>query len=219
MRRKLHVRAWCVLLYSALFLQGCSRTEPAPALSPWSEQVEAIERAVGGQNSGYQLAQISIFPQRPVVPLVPGGPVALKLYFLFVKPKASQSAGENVPGYDAREVKYDDHLLATTLKVNDFRRSIKDEIVADGVRSIRVGPQDALKATQADGEAFMGAQAGNDNMLFYLFRPTNPPEELHAPIAWRIVYLRKGKSLFFLVDAQTGAILKREIEEESASSK
>ena len=205
-------------LLLATLLSGCSRQEPPPpVLSTWAEQAAAAERAVRAEGADFGLVDAGASPAREKQG-TPGEPIELRVYLFFASPKASQQEGESQPRYDARLVKFDDHRLATTLKVEDARRSVKDEINPAGLSAVRVGPQDVLRATLSEGEAYMGEPVDRGNILLNLLRASAVPPELKTPVVWDITFLReKDKYLSILVDAQSGTILKREIIESKSA--
>ena len=207
--------AWPAAFLLAALLAGCSRAEPEPppVLSTWAEQAAAAERAVQGKGQNFMLVDAGALPVRDKAG-APGEPIELKVYIFFIGPEASQREGEREPRYDARLVKFNDHRLATTLKVEDVRRARKDEVNPAGLGGVRFGPQDVLKATLSEGEAYMGKPVDRGNITINLLRTSSVPPEIKAPAVWDITYYSEsGKYLTILVDAQTGAVLKRTVEE------
>jgi hypothetical protein len=212
-RRSKRVELPAGVKYAALLLllslTSCSRSQPPPPVfSPWSEQVAAAERAVQEKGGDLMLVNAGALPLRDK-PSSRDEPIELGVYIFFASPKASQQADENKPRYDALMVKYNDYHLATTFRSEDARRAIEDDKNPAGLRVVRVGPQDVLKTTRAEGEAYMGEPVNRGNILLNLLRVSDIPSDIKSQAVWRISYLREKGSLDFWVDAQTGEILKR----------
>ena len=216
MRSSFRLRAMTTMRLAAFLLAplvtGCSRAaepEPPPVLSTWAEQAAAAERAVEGKGQEFVLVGIAAQPVDDKG--AAGEPLELRVYLFFAGRKESQLADENVPQHDGRMIIFNDHRLATTLKVEEIRRSVKDEPLPGGLGAVRVGPQDVLKTTRSEGEAYMGKPVDRGNILLRLARPSAIPSDLTAPFVWYITYYRqRDESLGFMIDPQTGTVLKRE---------
>jgi hypothetical protein len=89
-------------------------------------------------------------------------------------------------------------------------------------RSIRFSPHDVLLLTLEEGQAFLDRSVDCNNLrlgLLGMWRTGSSEEEaealwasspeLNAHALWEIRYSRGNSDLIFLVDAHTGAILKR----------
>ncbi|HWT04067.1 MAG TPA: hypothetical protein VN256_27715 [Pyrinomonadaceae bacterium] len=202
----------CAASLLVALLAGCSRKEPEPppVLSPWAEQAAAAERAVRGRD--LMLTGAGGVPTRnPGKPYARGGPIELKVYVSFANPKASQLPDEREPRYEALSVRFNDHRLAATLKVEESRRGPEDEKIPGGLGAVRFGPQDVLKATLAEGETYMGTAVDAGNIDLALLQPSLTPPDLSGRAIWKVVYYHaEDVTLSIFVDALTGAIVKRE---------
>ena len=200
--------------FIASALAGCSRkeAEPPPVLSPWAEQAAAAERAVRERGGDLMLTDVGASPTRqPGQPAAPGGAIELKVSIYFASPKATQRPDEGRPAYEMFSVKFNDHRLATTLRVEGARRVLEDEKIPGGLSAVRVGPQDVLKATLAEGESYMAEPVDAGNIYLGLLQPSSTPPDLKGRVVWQVIYYRTpDDTLSILVDAQTGATVKRE---------
>ena len=200
----------------AAALAGCSRKEPEPPpkLATWAEQVSAAERVVRDRGGDFMLTDAGAYPKRdPGQRAASGGPIELTVYLYFVGSKATQRPEENEPAYDMFSVRFNDHRLATTLKVEELRRFIEDEKIPGGLGALRFGPQDVFKVTLAEGESYMGEAVNAGNIDLSLVRPSSTPPDLKGRAVWKVIYYRTAdEKLRVFVDAQTGAVVKRETE-------
>lgn len=207
----------------ALSLTGCSRrateqpqSRPGPAvLATWAEQFAAMEGAVKAKTPDLVLVSGTVVPDH-----MGPGPTAelveLRGHFSYVGTKPTGTDNEGKPLYPIRMVRFTDHHLATTMTVDP-------EETAGGVgfpappgsgeraRLIRLSPQDVLRQTRAEGEAHMGEPVKRGNIRLNLLRTDENPPDVKAPAVWSIEYYGKQR-LKFWIDAQTGAVLKRELE-------
>lgn len=212
--------ASCLLL--VFLLMGCSRASapsPPPVLSSWSEQFAAMERALHELGGDFMLDSAAIYPVRDK-PGAPDEPIELRETFLFISPKSTQTGDDGAPTYAARAIHFNDHRLATTLRVGDeFQTSYPvDPKAGAAARLIRLSPQDVLRLTLAEGQAFMGKPVYKGNISISLVRVSEIPPEVKAPAVWTITYYRQEAYLSLWIDAQSGAVLKRLTENKSAKT-
>jgi hypothetical protein len=201
----------------APFLSGCSREapKPPPQLSTWAEQFAAMEQAVGGVDFELIGAELHPVSNKPVPA---GEPIELRGHFAFVSPKSLGVNDEEKPLYPLRMIRFNDHHLATSLMVaSDYSQTVHPPPPKSGERArlIRLSAQDVLRMTRAEGEAHMGAPVDSGNTIIDLAHTDEHPPDVSAPAVWQINYYGKGKTLFLWIDAQTGAVLKRAVEEEA----
>ena len=210
-RLRTSITVGCVISFLPSFLMGCARSpQPPSVLSSWSEQFAAVERAVQATGSDFVLVSGEIFPARDKQG-TPDEPIELRVTFLFVSPKVLKVDSNNSPRYPARMVHYNDHKLATSLRVdNDFSETIypPDSKSGESARLIRLGPQDVLRLTLAEGQTHLKEPVNNQNTVINLVRTSEIPPDVNAPAVWKISYYGKT-TLSIWVDAKTGAILKR----------
>ena len=199
----------------ASFVTGCSREapKPPPVLSTWAEQFAAMEKAVGGGD--FELVGAELHPvSRKPAPA--GEPIELRGHFAFVSPKSSGVDDEGKPLYPLRMVRFNDHHLATSLMVApDYTDTLHPPPPKSGERArlIRLSAQDVLRMTRAEGEAHMGAPVDSGNIIIDLAHTDDLPPEVKALAVWQINYYGKGKTLSLWIDAQTGTVLKRAVDE------
>ncbi len=199
----------------APLLTGCSRAEPEPPPKPstWAEQFAAMESAVRAKIPDAVLVDGVIVPVH-TGPAPAADMIELRAHFWYVSPKSSGVTNEGTPLYPSRMVRYSDHHLGKLSVERD------DEAVetiwppppgsGERARLIRVSPQDVLRATRSEGEAYMGQPVDRGNIRMSLVRVGENPPDVKAEAVWSIVYYRKGQALELWIDAQAGTVLKRE---------
>jgi hypothetical protein len=196
-----------------IFLVSCTPTVSPPVRASWSEQYTAAQRAVKDLGSEFVLAQASALPAR-LEPGAPDEPIELVVILVFESLKSTGVITENVPGYAMQIVEYNDHRLVTTLSAEAVLLGSYAPSSASLTRAtmLQMGPQDVLQMTLREGETYMGkpVDRGNINIHLVWDISENHPElkDALAPV-WHITYYRENIQLHILIDAQTGAILKR----------
>lgn len=210
---KARFTVWCACSLFIFLLEGCARSEPPRVLSSWSEQMAAMEQAIQKINSDFVLVSGTISAVRSKQG-APDEPIELRATFTFVNPKSSQTNDSGEPRYPARFVKYIDHRLSTTLRVDDefHTGQSPDPKAREASRLIRLSPQDVLRLTLGEGQRYLTEPVNHGNIIINLVPPPELPSDVKAPAVWRIQYGGNG-NISIWVDAQTGAILKREIKD------
>ena len=214
MLRRISTSARGVLFLFVLLLVGCGPSTPPPVRSSWSDQLAAIEQAfpeLMGADSA--LIRGTAHPKRkPGESQGADEPIELRVFLEFQSQKPSQADTQGVPLCSTRSVVFSDYHLATTLASDIDEAFLKHRSGAPAIspRSIRLSAQDALQLTLAEGEAYMGEPVDGGNTEFFLRGLEDNSAEAKTHAVWEFAYLKdKDHALSILVDAQTGAILKR----------
>lgn len=219
MRRSFGLKAMMTIRLAAFSLAlvfiGCSRAapEPQPVLSTWPEQFAAMESAVRAKIPDAELVAATVVPVHtgaaPTAELV-----ELRGHFWYVSPKSPGVTNEGKPLYPSRMVRFSDHHLAKLSVELDEEAA---ETIwppppksAERARLIRLSPQDLLRLTRAEGEAYMGGPVDRGNIHINLLKADENPPDVKAQAVWSIEYYRKGQFLKIWVDAETGTVLKRQ---------
>ena len=192
-------------------LAGCSRTAAPAVRASWSEQRARAEDALKPLGSDFVLQSGLAEPVRSKQG-APDEPVELKVTLVYLSQKSSQASAAGAPLYAARIVHFNDHRLATTLRVDDefHRPEAPDALALERARLMRLGPQDVLQLTLKEGQAYMGKPVDGGNITIRLPRVSERPPELSALAAWQVTFYRTSDEyLSIWVDAQTGALLTR----------
>lgn len=210
---KARATVWCACFLFISLLFGCARSEPPRVLSPWSEQMAAMEQAIQKIDNNFVLVSGTISPVRSKQG-TPDEPIELRATFTFVNPKSSQTNDNGEPRYPTRFVKYIDHRLSTTLRVDDEFQTgqAPDPKAREASRLIRLSPQDVLRLTLAEGQRYLKEPVNHGNIMINLVPPLELPSDVKAPAVWKVQYGGNG-NISIWVDAATGAILKREIQD------
>lgn len=221
MRRSFRHRAMMTARLAAFLLAplalGCARAavEPPPVLLTWGEQFAEVEKAVRAKGGELELVTAGAAPVDPT-PGAPAGLIELRGHFIFISPRATGVNWQGKQTYAQRVVRYNDHHLATTLEVeskDDATTEPPPPGAVERARLIRLGPQDALRLTRAEGEAHMRRPVDSGNMWIDLAMPDELPPDVKAPAVWVAVYFSEKEALTLFVDAQAGTILKRQVKE------
>jgi hypothetical protein len=200
----------------APLLTGCSRAapEPTPKLSTWAEQFAAMEQAVRAKGPDFELVGAEVQPLRKS-PDAPDDTVELRGHYLFVSPKSSGVNNEGKPVYPSRFVRFNDHRLAASLRVesgDEAGNRIHPPPPRSGERArlIRFSAQDVLRLTRAEAEAQLGGPVDREDIIIDLEHTDRIPPDVNALAVWTINYYRAGATLKIWFDAEKGTVLKRE---------
>ncbi len=200
-----------VLTLLVTFLAGCARPAVLPVRASWSEQRAAAERALKITGNDFVLISGLAEPVRGKQG-ASDEPVELNVTLMFVSRKSFQVNAVGAPLYATRIVHFNDHRLASTLRVDDEiqRAESPDPASLEQARMIQLSPQDVLQLTLKEGEAYMGRPVDRGNITIRLPRASEKPSGLNAPAAWNITFYRTSdKYLSLWVDGQTGTVLMR----------
>ncbi len=202
--------AFCMLQFLAALLVGCTQSTAPPELASWSEQYAAARESVD-LGSEFVLLDAVAYPANRVSD-VSGEPVELAVTLVFESMNPTQDTAEGTPAYATQSVKYNDYHLAATLSSGDVALRPYPPAPAPLERRfmLQIGPQDALRLTSADGEAYMEKPVDRGNTEIHLVWDASKEhpdlKDVSVPV-WRVVYYRGSDQLHIWVNAQTGTIL------------
>ncbi len=194
------------LFLVVLLLTACQPSTPPPVRSSWSDQLAAIEQAIPNLNTDFILVEATASPKRePGDSYKPDEPIELGMYLAFQDQTSTQADANGNPLAVMRYVTFNDYHLASSLSVSDKETHEPDSSAPKfRARSIRLSAHDALSVTLAEGQAYMGVPVDRGNILIHLRTLED------NVVAWEFTFYKgKDHTLTILVDAQTGAILKR----------
>jgi hypothetical protein len=200
------------LQFLVMPLMGCTGSSSSPHLASWSEQF-VTARGIVGIDGDYVLLDAAAFPVRRATS-ASGEPIELAVTLVFESTQPMKDAAGGTPGYAMQSVGYDDYHLPSTLKGDEVsigRPFAPPPEAIERESMVQIGPQDALQVTLAAGEAYMGAPVDHGNTEIRLnWDISQKYPDLQGTLVpvWEVVYFRDGNSSIWLVDAQTGTILK-----------
>lgn len=212
---------WGITILFVALLAGCLTPVSSPVAASWPDQLAAVERSIPNMSDDFVPVDAAALPV-----CESGGtdkPIELAVTLILQDQKSSQLDTHGTSLYATRDVQYNDHRLGTTLKVQDeylIERHLVDPASFERAHSIRFSAHDVLLLTLEEGQAYIGKPVDCGNIDIHLLGMwvTSSDEaqalwailtELNAHAMWEIRSYGANAVLSFLVDANTGAILRR----------
>ena len=187
-----------VCAMALLVSTACSSQTQTPTLLSWPEQVQFATEAAQQIDPAAVLDTVGARLDQP-----PAVEAPLALTFAFARPKGA---------YIELYFLDTDPPTIQRIEPDNGRGEVDDSIreqerLRAALATVNIGPREAIRATQVQGEAFVAEQGSLFNPRVELFMGKSVQKLVGLPAVWVVYYVGDTETLHISVNPTTGEVL------------